>query len=406
MKPNNFIYLLLIFICGQCPGQSDFRYSRKIGSVTKEGWYALSLPSEIFKDLDNDFSDLRVYSVRDNDTLELPYLIDVRTDKVTYEKVDLSLFNKSSRNGVLFLTFELSLSQNVNSIDLEFQESNYFALVTLEGSMDRNDWFEVTKDQRIVSIQNASGNYRLSTVGFPLSEYRFLRVRVKGDTPMTFKRASFQYNKVKSGAYHSLPLNWSVETDKKTKETFVNITLHDYVPVSAVSLRTDNKEDYYRSFRLEYVRDSSRIEKRWIKYYQTAYEGNLTSFTENDFKFREVPAKKMRLVIRDRDNQPLSIRSVSAEGPDVKVLSYLKPGKNFLFYGGAGVALPSYDLAYFENKIPDSAMVATLEPEVTILVEEDHDSPLFQNKAWLWSIMGLMIGGLGFYTMKMIKSKA
>ncbi|HEX8038320.1 MAG TPA: DUF3999 family protein [Chryseosolibacter sp.] len=406
MKLTNFLCLLPVLIGGHCLAQSEFEYKRNISGVSKEGWHAVSLPSDIFRDLRSDFGDLRIYSVNDGDTVELPYVLDVRTDEVTRETVALRLFNMSFRKDTLFLTFEMNPSQKVNSVDLSFDQPNYFGWVTLEGSPDKGEWFEVVKDQRIVSVQNESGDYKLSGITFPVSEYRFLRARVKADARLTFKQATFQFNRVKPGAYHELPLTWRAQTDKKTKQTFVEITLHDYVPVSSLSVQADNDDfDYHRAFRLEYVRDSSRTEKGWIRHYQTLYEGNLTSFTANDFKFREVLAKEMRLVIEDRDNKPLRIRGASAQGPDVKVFSFLKPGDNFLYYGADQVSAPSYDLAYFENKIPDTVTTAILEPAVAVRGEKTGSAPLFQNKAWLWTIMALMIGGLGFYTIKMMRKE-
>ncbi|HET9487090.1 MAG TPA: DUF3999 family protein [Chryseosolibacter sp.] len=405
MKHSNLFFLVLILIASHGFGQSDFHYRRDIGGVTGQGWYGMSLPSEIFKHLNNDLSDIRLYALDKNDTLELPYLLNIRTDEVTRETLQLPLSNKSYRDGIVFLTFELLPSRKVNYIDLEFNESNYFGFVTIEGSNDKSEWFEIVKDQRIVSIKNGNGDYALSTVTFSLTDYRFLRVAVKADIPLTFRQASFQYNTVKPGVYHDIPLVWKMSPDKKLRRSVVEVKLVDVVPLSSIRVQTDDNGDYYRAVSIESVRDSAKTEKGWVKYYEPVYDGNLTSFKPNDFDFNWRLVKELRIIISDRDNAPLAVRSVSAAGPEVRVISYLKAGDNFMLYGAEGLRSPSYDLAYFENKIPDADGVATLGSPKLIKSDKERTAPLFERTIWLWGIMALMIGVLGFFTLKMMKGK-
>jgi hypothetical protein len=178
------------------------------------------------------------------------------------------------------------------------------------------------------------------------------------------------------------------------------------MPVTSISIRANQATDYYRAFRLEYVRDSSRTDKGWIKSYETIYQGELTSYSPNEFTFGQILAREMRVVINDRDNQPLAIGSVSSSGPLVKVVSLLKPGKNFILYGAPGAQKPSYDLTYFESKIPDTPPPATLESAVRINTEKTSGRALFESRVWLWVLMVTMIAGLGFYTIRMMKSNS
>jgi hypothetical protein len=406
MTRNSWVGIFLMVVSTHCLAQSDFRFRRDISDISHEGWYALSLPSDMFKDLNRDFGDLRLYTIQDQDTIEVPYLLDIRVDETRRQAVDLRLFNRGRRDGMLFLTFELRPDQRVNSIHLDFEEDNYFGRVAIEGSADLKEWFEIAKDLRIVSIKNAATDYDLSTVAFPLSQYKFLRVSVKADTPLTFRKASFEYNEVRPGLYRDLPLHWKFKRDKETNLSFVDITFNDYMPVTSISIRANQATDHYRAFRLDYVRDSSRTDKGWIKSYETIYEGDLTSYSPNEFSFGQILAREMRLVINDRDNQPLTIGVVAASGPLVKVISFLKPGKNFMLYGSGGAQRPSYDLTYFENKIPDNPPTAMLGSAVTINAERASGGALFESRVWLWALMVAMIAGLGFYTIRMMKSSS
>jgi hypothetical protein len=403
MKLRDFLILSMTLLCAQVQAQSQFSYKRSISGVTQDGWYDISLPPAIFRHLNNDITDFRLYQLNETDTVEIPYLRQIHVDEVIRETVLLPLFNKSYRNGVLYLMFELKNSRQVNHLDLAFAETNYFGFVSIEGSDDRKKWFEISKDQRIVSIGNNSTDYTLSAVDFPVTDYRFLRVSVRSDTPLTFRKASFAHHVTSRGAFHDIPLTWRMTTDKKSGTSFVDIDLQHYMPVNSLQVLTDSAGHYYRSFRIEYVRDSVQTEKGWLKYYGNLYEGHLTSYAPNDFTFDWTVAKELRLVIRDMDNAALAIQELSAKGPDVRVISRLQPGNNFIFYGASGLRPPSYDLAFFENKIPKQLARPQLGEEERIAEAQSLTSPLFENKIWLWGVMGVMILGLAFFTIQMMK---
>lgn len=406
MKRCKFILLLLVFITGHGIAQTSFRYKRSIDGVKEAGWYSLVLPPAIFQKLNPGLSDFRLYTMEGTDTVEVPYLVDVRHDEVARKEVQLPVFNKSKKDGELFVSFSLQPSEKVNSLDLAFEEPNYFAFVTLEGSDDKSQWYEIVRDRRIVSIKSEKGDYALSGIVFPLTEYRFLRIRVKGDIPLTFRHASFHYNDYTPGVYQEIPLRWNLHHDKKTRESFVDIRLRDLEPVSSVALKADSTRDYYRRFRLEYLRDSTQTDKGWLKYYSPVHSGYLTSFRPNVFDFDWQTAKELRIVIDNQDNPPLDIKGVTARGPEVHVTAYLKPGSNFMLYGAAAVRAPSYDLAHFQKKISGAPLKGSFSAEEKLIQDRPAAKPLFENKLWLWSIMIVMIGALGFFTLKMMRPGA
>jgi hypothetical protein len=76
-------------------GQSSFKFRRGIEGVQQEGWYSLTLSDDMFQHLNEDLTDLRLYSFNRGDTVENPYLLKIRTDVVTSEIVPLKTFNHS-----------------------------------------------------------------------------------------------------------------------------------------------------------------------------------------------------------------------------------------------------------------------------------------------------------------------
>lgn len=402
MRYSLKIIAILMTICVGAAGQPPFAFKRAINGVEKEGWYALPLPAEMFVDLNKSLSDIRLYSINDADTTEIPYVLKIRQDQVTSKSGKLSVLNKSERDGSLYLTFQVPASQQLNSLRLTFLETEFFAYVTLEGSDDRKDWFEIVKDVRIASLGD---DHSLADIRFPISEYRYLRARVKSDTNLRFDNAAFSFDSVTAGRYHNVPLKWGSRLEKTSRRTIVDMTAPQYGPVSLLKIELDEDKDYHRSFILEYVTDSTHTDKGWIRYYQRATEGFITSFRENRFAFPVVFAKHFRLIINDRDNASLRIRDLLAEGPDVELLAHLKPGSNFVFYGKEFISAPDYDLARFQNKIPETLILGSVGAEERLSVEKGKPGALFENPVWLWSIMIVMIAGLAFFTLKMMKSK-
>ena len=405
MRRHNFLVIMMM-VCGvHCLAQTSFRYKRDITGVQQEGWYNLYLPADMFRHLNRGLSDLRMYSVTGIDTVEIPYLMEVLADDQIREDVHLPLINTSYRDGELFLMVEPDPDHRINHLKLTFDQTDFFAFVTIEGSDDRREWFEIVTDRRMVSIGKNGTEYVLSTLDFPLTNYRYLRLRVRSDKKLSMRSASFARHEVRPGEHREIPLHWEMETDKKARRSYVHITLNDYVPVDRIRVYADSTSDYYRSFSIGYVRDSAQSDKGWVKYYTEVFNGHLTSYTPNAFNFPYALAREIRLVIHDRDNASLDIRDIKVEGPEVRLVARLSPGDNIMLYGADWLPSPDYDLVHFGNKIPDEAVEVGLGPETILAPAEGKSPPLLQNRLWLWSIMVVVIGLLGFFTLRMMKQR-
>ncbi|HEU5145881.1 MAG TPA: hypothetical protein VFT90_04165, partial [Chryseosolibacter sp.] len=231
----------------------------------------------------------------------------------------------------------------------------------------------------------------------------FIRLRVKTDAPLTFQSVSFRHNEVKRGSFRTIPMTWNSLKNEKTKQTIIDIRLQDYAPLSFIDVKADSTRDYYRPLRIEVVTDSFKTDKGWMKSYETLYEGHLTSFRSNNFAFPWRLAREIRMVVTNFDDQPIIIRDVAVAGPKVNIVARLEPGNNILLHGFQGLGPASYDLAYFQSSIPDSLFTAELASPELLIVHDTKAEALFQNKLWLWTIMTIMIAGLGLFTIKMMK---
>jgi len=148
-------------------------------------------------------------------------------------------------------------------------------------------------------------------------------------------------------------------------------------------------------------------EKGWHYNYRNLSSGTLNSIEKNEIKFSSTIAQKIRVVIQNYDNEPLIIENIEVKGYTHKLVArFDKPANYYLAYGKANSRKPQYDIAQAVTKIPKNLTILTL-GEIEHIPKEKTPtvSPLFENKIWLWVVMGVIILVLGGFTLKMMQKK-
>lgn len=394
---------LLMCICATVFAQDgDFGYKRVITAGDSAGWYAITVPPQMYAHTRTDFSDMRIYHIHEGDTTEIPWLVKTRQQVREAEDLALPLINKSTKDGVLYLTFEKPAGKHINQIEFDFTQDNYFATVKVEGSPDGSTWYTLTDDKRVFSLTDAGKRIRHQQVDFPATDYRLLRFAVRADKELTLVQAAVKHIRTSPGIYEDVPVAWRVEHDRKDKTTTVLIRPDHYRRVDRLSLTIHHDMDYYRNYTLSYLVDSTRTEKGWHKNYRNIRSGFFTAYTPTEIEMAEVITSELKLTIHNGDNPPVTIRTVKAQAPVVHVIARLGAGESHLLYGNKQIRAPSYDLKWFKEKIPDPLPLASLGPEEDISTGKEPDHVFTTHKAWLWIIM---IGGilvLAFATWKMM----
>ncbi len=115
----------------------------------------------------------------------------------------------------------------------------------------------------------------------------------------------------------------------------------------------------------------------------------------------------MRISIVNYDNPPLKIDSVDTKGYSYELLGrFTEPANYYLAYGNNKAYAPRYDLQQTGFELPKNLTALQLGKQEKIEKPIDlEQSPLFENKWWLWGIMGVIILVLGGATLKMMKEK-
>lgn len=403
----NIIILLLLFAGTVIYGQmAQYEYVRPLQGVSDQ-WHRVALPDEIFGKISAKKQDIRIFGVTSrHDTLEVPYLWKIDSENKSTDPVQCKIINTSRNEKGYYFTLEVPSKEAVNQVELLFRQQNFDWKLTLEGSQDQLEWFTLREDYRILSIKNALTDYQFTKVDFPDARYPYLRLLIKSTEKPDLTSVSLALKKDSEISYRDYPVkSVLVAEDKKARQTFIDLDLDWPVPVSYLKIAIKDTFDYYRPITMKYLSDSTQTEQGWHYDYRTMATGTLSSLEANVFIMPSIRVQKLKILIDNYDNKPLTVNAVTVKGYFHELIArFTEPADYFLAYGNATARQPHYDIGMFTDNIPENLMLLELGDEQTLKKETSpQQKPLFENKNWLWGIMVIVILVLGWFSIKMIR---
>lgn len=414
---KNIFLACLIGISLNGFSQEGYSYKRKIELKQDTlKWNSIEIPDEMYDKVKPDLSDLRIFGFKENDTIEVPYLLKyVPNDFDFAMPLGGRIINKSHSDSKYYFTLETDQPNRVlNNIELSFTNENFDWKVKLEGSHNQNEWFTILNDYRILSIKNQETDYRFEKLVFGDSNYRFYRISIETNQEPKLKDF-FLYGEFQNEKNVFKTLNikeLSSKNNKKNKQTIIEFSLKNKLPVRSLKLNVNDEFLYHRPIVIEFLKDSIKTEKGWLKNYEHFSSGIISSKEKADFVcYSDVEhiAKDFRIIIDNQDNIPLKINSVDVNVLNCNVIfQSVSDCDLYLYYGNSKAFASSYDIQKYRGFINeiDLEINTTLSNEIiNPKKEEIKQKPLFENKLWLWGIMILIIGILGYFSLKMLTKK-
>jgi len=405
---NKLLILALLLNCSYSFCQMNgYDYKREILGI-KGQWNSIELPDDLYGKVSRDLSDIRVYGITSkNDTLETPYIFAKHESTVNNPNSGFNLINQSKKGSIYYFTFQTKEDRTINQLQLNFNQKNYDWRIKLEGSQDQQNWFTVVDHYRIMSIKNDQTDYQFSKIVFPDSKYNYFRIGIKANEKPVLKSAKMIRLVVPQGFLKHYALKRILITqDKRRKQTIIDLELKMTVPVNKLKIGVNDNLDYYRPMQIEYLTDSFKTDKSWyFNYGEAAGTTILSSVDLRNFELNGCVTNKLRVTIDNRDNQPLKFSTFVVEGyKNILMTRISEPARYYLCYGKKSSVKPDYDLEQFRSKISALTNKTSLGNEEFVdRTKKANTEPLFTNKAWLWGIMILIIGLLGWFTLKMMK---
>ncbi len=405
--------LTVSLLTSLCFGQIDeFSYKRKVSTINDE-WHRVELPNSIFSKIASNFSDIRCFGITaTNDTVEAAYFINLKEEEITTNEIQYELLNVVKNENGYYYTFKIPTSQAINEIELDFGLNDYDWKVKLEASQNQFNWFTVVEDYRILSISTQKMDYNFSRVTFPKTEFRYFRLFIPSAVEPELIMPKVRMNSIVNGKTRNFKVvSQKITQDKKKKQTIIEINLEQAVPINSIRINCTNKFDYYRNVSIDYLYDSTKTEKGYLKNFVGLNHGILSSIEHKDFQVSNVIAKNIRISISNNDNQPLDISEVEVKGiVHELVVRFTEKADYFLVYGNAKANQPNYEINHLKSTIPKELKTLELSNEERISPMDNSNSDINKeetllSKNWIWFLMVIIIFILGWFTLKMMRSE-
>ncbi|MGV8829672.1 MAG: hypothetical protein ACWA6U_15305 [Breznakibacter sp.] len=404
---KSFLFFVIgLLLCSNLLAQWDsFRFKREIqGGV--EGWHRIVLPDDVYGRSRQNLSDLRIMGVAaGKDTLEVPFVLKKRTGEKILKPVAFKLLNVG--HDAMGYHYELQNQGGgvVNQLHLSFKDQNFDYRVKLSGSHDRKQWFTILEDYRIVSIMNEQADFRFSRLFFSDVDFAYIKVFVPTKDDPGLDGATMFQEEVSEGDYRKCTLQgFRVQENRDRRQTEVSVSLAMPYPVSRLQLFVSNGRDFARPLLIYHVFDSIRTNEGWWHQQRFLSSGMLHSRETNVFEFSDALTRQLEIVIRNEDNQPLTVDSVVVQHAVYELwIRFPKAERFFLMYGHDKLVAPRYDIVNFLADVSDSLDVLPLGDVVELRMADGGNLSLFRDNKWLWLVMVLIIGVLGWFSIKMMR---
>lgn len=403
----DLLLLLLLFIPSDSFGQAtDFRYQRTI-AANEAIWGAFHIPDEMYERLLPDFQGFRIYSIQPaQDTIEVPFFLQILSRATNTTAVPLEMMNEGFNGQFQTLTLSLQNPSTIDRILLDIADANFDIEVDIEGSMDQKNWMAISKRNRLLAISNKDQNYRFTNLTFTNQNYNHYRLQFATTKKLNVSGARIYQALPSEGTYTSYDIvAQNTIEDKKKKSTIIDLALSHKVPISFVHFNVLDSLSYYRKFHCQYLADSIQTPTGKQPHYITFHSGLLTSRIAMPDITSLVYSKALRIIIENEDNPPLQIEKISVKGPVHRVVMRSdQKGDKILLYGATTLSKPEYDIAHFNQEIPENLNILALGSEQSQGMSSDVIAPSYTpNKIWIYIIMGIIALILGWVSIRSLR---
>jgi hypothetical protein len=297
-----------------------------------------------------------------------------------------SEFNRSEpEDGVHEVTFELSIDEPThNQVVIETSGEEFRRSVVIEGSDDGKDWKSLAKGH-LINLTADGKSYVQKAFRYPESRHRFLRVQVTPDPQLITSESGkddFKIDSVQTSREISIPaVLVSTDADISSREPTRQygspgsrwiLDFGAEIPVDRLEVSIDDQE-FARDISLE-AETVNVLGQR--EFYPVLFNESTTlqrqkgdeqkAFT---ITFGEVRTRRLRLIVADYRNKPLTLTSVKGSAPARQIVLQRPEATQLplvLRFGNPDAESPNYD---FARNLPEAlpsapvrAVLGTAEP--------------------------------------------
>lgn len=369
---------------------SAWPFEAEVTPVSSAGIQQFAVPLHVLDKAREDLTDLRLYDVNGR---EIPYALSVRKGEDEAGAVEGNMFNQSKLGSTASeVSVDLGGTPGEhNEVEIETEGMNFRRAVEVEGSDSPSNWKTLTTGDVIFSFGTATTTARSNRISYPASRFRYLRVRVSADTPREKQPPVITRVKVLMNRREREEITtWNLST------SYPQFLRHNSAPASSWTLDLGLRvpcdrlvlsvaeESFSRPFELEVIDDPQNI--RLIASGElTKRRGDNQPLTIN-FE-NEVYARKLRLLVTDFSNPPLSVFQAQAGAPLRRIFFELKEQSTQplrLYFGNVNGTPPHYDFEKdLQVRLTAPPLAATVGPLINNPDYQPSLLPFTERVPWL-----------------------
>ena len=333
-----------------------------------------------------DAADLRLY---DSTGREIPYLLQIRRELDNHSLVTGREFNRAAEGGASLVSCDLGgQPQEHNEVVIATAGNDFRRLADVQGSADGLQWVTLASQAILFRFSADGRSAEQNSVSYPVSRYRYVRVRVERDPQVD--RAVPEITSL--GVRRSIHAKGETVSFVATLEpreadpvqgrpaSVWPIDLGSRIPLQSLVLNVGDPT-FSRPFQLEIIDDPAAP--------TPLASGELNRREESaaaplQIDFGEKFAWRLKLTVTDDRNPPLALSSVTVLSTMRLVVFQSPVGAVRLYYGNPKGIAPHYDMAARiaadANGAPNRTMLG---PERPNPIYHPEAKPLSERAPWL-----------------------
>jgi len=347
------------------------------------------LDREILEQARADQADLRLY---DSGGREIAYVLLVRREVQTQAAFAVREFNRGVEGGAAVVSCDLGEKPvEHNLVEIDTAGVNYRRLADVQGSDDGAAWSTLASQAILFRFSAVGRSVEQLAVPYPVSRYRYLRVRVNRDPQVDSEAPQIAAVRVRrSVQVRGEMVSFPAEREERDADrldgrpaSVWHVDLGGRVPFERLSFNIA-AADFSRPFQVEIVD------------YPAApvpiASGELTRGAETAgqpmaIAFAERFGRRLKLTVVDDRNPPLPIGGITAMGAARQVIfegARASDGPVRVYYGNLKALAPHYDLgARIPANPAGTPLRQALSPQRANPIYRPEPKPFSERSPWL-----------------------
>ncbi len=401
-------FLVSIFlVASTLTFSQQFKGEASLPAVEVDRFYKIVISPEVSPYFNTRFSNIRIY---DQQNAEVPYLFQKESPSYYSEKFKEYeiVERKQEKNCCTSLMLRNPSGQAINNISLSIKNAEVTKHATLLGSDDKENWFALKQHFVLSSLNNQNKTSEIKIVDFPLSNYVYYLLQIEDSTsaPINILSAGYYEMQSEDGKYsQNYSLHFIKSDSAKQKRTYIKISFDTTQVVDKLVVSLAGQPYFLRKATL-YSKEERKNKKGETEfYYNHLYDFELSSKQISILNLPGIKVSELLIIVENEDNPSLDIASLKTFQLNRYLTSWLKKENSYTIkIGSEELQSPSYDLAFFQDKIPDQSPQLSI-GSVTIFKEKapEISTTIFTSTSVIWIAIILVIIVLGLLSVKLIK---